>query len=400
MPPLVRYFGFSVLLTAAGLVFAVVYGGVAGLIAIAVLSVLEVCLSFDNAVVNAKVLKGMSPFWRKMFLYVGIFIAVFGVRLVLPILLVSITTGLSFTGVFDLALSDAEAYGAYVEDAAPAIFAFGGTFLLLVFLNFMLDTDEEKEHHWLGLLERPLAKVGTLPGAATVLSAAYVIAAAELASPDKRETVLFSGLAGIVVYYAVQMLSAALDGKKPGAVEDAEGEIAEETRQPTLSSDEDGRTVTNAATGRTTVTNTATKTVAAAGLGAFLYLEVLDASFSFDGVIGAFAISNDIFVIMVGLAIGAFWVRSLTIFMVDKGTLDAYRYLEHGAMWAIGFLAAIMLAEQAFHVSEYITGLTGVVFIIAAAITSVVVTRREAAEAGDDPHQGRHTADRKTLSTR
>ena len=88
------------------------------------------------------------------------------------------------------------------------------------------------------------------------------------------------------------------------------------------------------------------------GLGAFLYLEVLDASFSFDGVIGAFAISSDIFIIALGLGIGAFWVRSLTIYMVDKGTLDEYRYLEHGAMWAIGFLAAIMILELRFHISE------------------------------------------------
>lgn len=68
-----------------------------------------------------------------------------------------------------------------------------------------------------------------------------------------------------------------------------------------------------------------------AGIGGFLYLEVLDASFSFDGVIGAFAITSDVVVIMLGLAIGAMFVRSMTIYLVEKGTLEAYIYLEHGA---------------------------------------------------------------------
>lgn len=126
---MLRYFGFSVGLTVAALVTAVVFGGPAALLAVAVLGVLEVCLSFDNAVVNAKVLRRMSPLWRKLFLYVGIFIAVFGMRLLLPIVLVSVTASLSIPEVWDLALSDQEAYGSAVEDAAEAIYTFGGIFL-------------------------------------------------------------------------------------------------------------------------------------------------------------------------------------------------------------------------------------------------------------------------------
>ena len=74
----------------------------------------------------------------------------------------------------------------------------------------------------------------------------------------------------------------------------------------------------------------------------FLYLELIDASFSFDGVVGAFAISQQIFVIAAGLGIGACYIRSLTVFLVRKGTLQEYIYLEHGAHWAIGALAVLL----------------------------------------------------------
>jgi hypothetical protein len=95
-----------------------------------------------------------------------------------------------------------------------------------------------------------------------------------------------------------------------------------------------------------------------------MYLEVLDASFSFDGVIGAFAITNDVVIIMLGLAIGAMFVRSMTVFLVEKGTLQEFVYLEHGAHYAIGILALIMFASVEYHIPEWFTGLSGVAFII------------------------------------
>ncbi|GAB3326829.1 DUF475 domain-containing protein [Geodermatophilus aquaeductus] len=350
---MLRYFGFSVGLTVAALVTAVFFGGPAALLAVAVLGVLEVCLSFDNAVVNAKVLRRMSPLWRKLFLYVGIFIAVFGMRLLLPIVLVSVTASLSIPEVWNLALSDQEAYGSAVEDAAEAIYTFGGIFLLMIFLNFLFD--EDRDIHWLSWLEKPLAKAGKLPYLAIVIALAVIYLGSQIADDDKYATVLVSGLAGLFTYLLIGGLNELME--------------APET-------DDDDVTATGESTSRDGV-GTATKAVAGAGAAAFLYLEVLDASFSFDGVIGAFAISSDIFVIALGLGIGAFWVRSLTIYMVDKGTLDEYRYLEHGAMWAIGFLAAIMILELRFHISEYVTGLTGLLFIVAAVISSVLATRRD-----------------------
>ncbi|MGY1730504.1 DUF475 domain-containing protein [Geodermatophilus sp. SYSU D01045] len=355
---MLRYFGFSVGLTVAALVTAVLFGGPAALLAVAVLGVLEVCLSFDNAVVNAKVLRRMSPLWRKLFLYVGIFIAVFGMRLLLPIVLVSVTAQLSISEVWDLALSDQEAYAENVEAAAEAIYTFGGIFLLMIFLNFLFD--EERDIHWLSWLERPLAKAGKLPYLAIVIALAVIYVGSQIADDDKYATVLMSGLAGLFTYLLIGGLNELMEAPE---TDDEDDDVT-----PT------GQTAGNGAGG------TATKAVAGAGFAAFLYLEVLDASFSFDGVIGAFAISSDIFIIALGLGIGAFWVRSLTIYMVDKGTLDEYRYLEHGAMWAIGFLAAIMILELRFHISEYVTGLTGLLFIVAAVISSIVVSRRERAE--------------------
>jgi hypothetical protein len=355
---MLRYFGFSVGLTVTALATAVWFGGAAALLAVAVLGVLEVCLSFDNAVVNAKVLKRMSPLWRKLFLYVGIFIAVFGMRLLLPIVLVAVTAQLSIPEVWDLALSDQEAYASSVESAAEAIYTFGGIFLLMIFLNFLFD--EEREIHWLTWLERPLSKAGKLPYLAIIIALAVIYTGSQIADDDKYATVLVSGLAGLFTYLVIGGINELME-----APED---------------DDADDVTATGGSTTGGGAGGTATKAVAGAGLAAFLYLEVLDASFSFDGVIGAFALSSDIFVIALGLGIGAFWVRSLTIYMVDKGTLEQYRYLEHGAMWAIGFLATIMILELRFHISEYVTGLTGLVFIIAAVISSVRATRREAAE--------------------
>jgi hypothetical protein len=355
---MLRYFGFSVGLTVAALVTAVWFGGAAALLAVAVLGVLEVCLSFDNAVVNAKVLRRMSPLWRKLFLYVGIFIAVFGMRLLLPIVLVAVTAQLSIPEVWNLALTDQETYASNVESAAEAIYTFGGIFLLMIFLNFLFD--EERDVHWLGWIERPMAKVGRFPYIGIVIALAVIYVGSQIADDDKYATVLVSGLAGLFTYLLI-------------------GGLNELMEAPETDEDEDV-TPTGGSTSGGNAAGTATKAVAGAGFAAFLYLEVLDASFSFDGVIGAFALSSDIFVIALGLGIGAFWVRSLTIYMVDKGTLEEYRYLEHGAMWAIGFLATIMILELRFHISEYVTGLTGLVFIIAAVISSVRATRREAAQ--------------------
>ena len=120
---------------------------------------------------------------------------------------------------------------------------------------------------------------------------------------------------------------------------------------------------------------------AKAGLGAFLYLEMLDASFSFDGVIGAFALSNNLFVIGLGLGIGAMFVRSMTVMLVERGTLAQYAFLEHGAFYAILALSGIMLASARYAVPDTVTGLIGAGLIGLAFWSSV----RHAANGGGQP---------------
>ncbi|UMG92611.1 DUF475 domain-containing protein [Nocardioides sp. TF02-7] len=350
---MLRMFGPSFALTGVAFAAALALGGPRVLLLVFVLSILEISLSFDNAVVNAKVLQRMKPLWQTLFLTVGILIAVFGMRLVLPIVIVVITAGLGPIEAFDLAVNDPEAYQHNMEAAKEAIYAFGGMFLLMIFLDFVID--EERDVHWLRPLEVPLAKVGKLNQVSVLIALLALYGASQLAAEDKVGTVMVSGVFGLIVYLAVSGLDSLLSDEVEHMDDD------EETR-PKVGPD--GKVTQAAATG---------------GFAAFLYLEMLDASFSLDGVIGAFAISNEILVIALGLGIGAFWVRSMTIYLVRKGTLAEYIYLEHGAHWAIGALATIMLLGMKYHISEYITGIGGVVFIGLAVASSVVAKRRRSA---------------------
>jgi hypothetical protein len=329
-----------------------IFSGSIALVATAfVLAILEVTLSFDNAVVNAKYLKKMSPLWQKLFLTVGVLIAVFGMRLVFPIVIVQITAGLGFTEVIDLALNDSEKYGEELEAAKNAIYSFGGVFLLMLFLDWVF---EEKEIKWLRPLESALERVGKLASLSTVIAGISVMVGSRFAEGENAaQTVLFSGFAGLVTYLAVSGLDSVFD----------------------VESDDDEAVFEAAAAGGA---GAATTAVGKAGFSTFLYLEVLDASFSFDGVIGAFAISSNVLVIAAGLGIGALFVRSMTVYLVRQGTLGEYRYLEHGAHWAIGALAAILLLELKFHIPEAITGLLGLAFIVAALVSSIRANRAEA----------------------
>jgi hypothetical protein len=349
---MLRIFGWSTAVTVAALIGALVLGGPSYLAIVAILIVLEVSLSFDNAVVNAKLLVRMSPFWQTIFLTVGIAIAVFGMRLVFPLLLVAVTARLGPIEVINLALEGGDGPGSYaaaLHHAHPAIAGFGGMFLGMLFLDWLFE--EAREHHWLTWLERPLARIGQLEQLSVVVSAAALVLAATLLAGEAASTVMISGVLGIVTYLLVNGL---------GAQFEAAG--LEEATQPTQNVGSGGASEMVKATGK-------------AAFFLFLYLEVLDASFSFDGVVGAFAITQDIIVIAVGLGVGAFWIRSLTVYLVRRGTLDSYVYLEHGAHWAIGALSVLLLVTIAYEVPEVITGLIGVAFILAAMISSVIYNR-------------------------
>ncbi|MEV4677939.1 MULTISPECIES: DUF475 domain-containing protein [Actinomadura] len=358
---ILRTFGWSFGVTALGLLAAFFYDGPTGLALVAVLAILEISLSFDNAVVNAKVLDRMSPFWQKIFLTIGIAIAVFGMRLVFPLLIVGITAKLGPVEAFDLALNDSHRYHQLMNDAYPMIAAFGGMFLMMLFLNFVF---EERGDKWLPWLERPLARIGKLDQLAVVVAGGSLALVSWL-SADDPGNVMIAGVLGMVTYILVNGL---------GELFSEAGEDDEDEDEAAEGAAGEGREAAPA--GRSGPSSLALAT-GKAGFFLFLYLEVLDASFSFDGVIGAFAISTDPIVIALGLGIGAMYIRSLTVFLVRKGTLHEYVYLEHGAHWAIGALAVCMLISIGHHVPEWITGGLGAGLIIAAFISSIVRNRGE-----------------------
>ncbi|MDK1341978.1 DUF475 domain-containing protein [Streptomyces sp. 378] len=373
-----RTFGWSFAVTAGGLAFAAWQWGWEAFGIVLILSILEISLSFDNAVVNAGILKKMNAFWQRFFLTIGILIAVFGMRLVFPVLIVAVSAEVGPVEAVQLALDEPGRYEDLVTDAHPAIAAFGGMFLLMIFLDFIF---EDRDIKWLAWLERPLARLGKIDMLSVCVALVVLLATAmtfathahvSTGYADKSATVLLSGVAGLITYLVVGGLSGYFEDK----LEDEEEQEQEQEHEAEEKAGAEGKPVS---------------AVALAGKAAFflfLYLEVLDASFSFDGVIGAFAITNHIFWMALGLGIGAMYVRSLTVYLVRQGTLDDYVYLEHGAHYAIGALATILLITIQHQISEIITGLIGVVLIAASFLASVrrnkALATSEAGEAEQD----------------
>lgn len=312
-----------------------------------VLGVLEVSLSFDNAVVNATVLRDMDKVWQRRFLTWGIAFAVFGMRVVFPLAIVAIAARLGPIEAVRLAASNPAEYERLINAAHVGIAGFGGAFLAMVGLRFFFD--QNKEIHWIGAIERRLAKLASIDAIdiAVVLLTLYGVS--KLLPPEEAPGLITAGIFGILAFVAVEAVNSMLEPEElePGAGSGAGGGAV-------------GAAVRS-------------------GLGGFLYLNMLDSAFSFDGVIGAFALSNNIFVIALGLGIGAMFVRSMTVMLVDKGTLAQYRYLEHGAFWAILALAAIMLLSAHFHIPEVVTGLIGAVLIGFSLLWSVRYNRRRKA---------------------
>jgi hypothetical protein len=373
MPVVLKTFGWSFAVTAAGLAFAAWQWGWEAFGIVLILSILEISLSFDNAVVNAGILKKMNAFWQKIFLTIGILIAVFGMRLVFPVAIVAISAKVGPIEAVQLAMDNPERYEALVTDAHPAIAAFGGMFLLMILLDFIF---EDRDIKWLGWLERPLAKLGKVDMLSVCIALIILLVTAmtfatnahtSTGYADKSATVLLSGVAGLITYLIVGGLSSFFENKLEEE-EEREHEAEEKAKA-------EGKEVS------------ALGLAGKAAFFLFLYLEVLDASFSFDGVIGAFAITNHIFWMALGLGIGAMYVRSLTVYLVRQGTLDDYVYLEHGAHYAIGALAVILLITIEHEISEIITGLIGVVLIAASFLSSVQRNRRLEA-AGESADEG------------
>ncbi len=303
-----------------------------------VLAILEISLSFDNAVVNAMKLEGMSEKWRHRFITWGILIAVFGMRFLFPLMVVAIFAGVNIKFVLDMALNDVNQYTHYLELTHAPIVTFGGSFLLMLFMDYF--TEKNKEVHWINFVEERFQKLNNYRGICT-FTTVCALGLLMLKIPfEMRYSVFMSGLAGIITYLCIDGLAEWLERRQEARA----------------------KACANA--------------VKCSGLIGFLYLELIDASFSLDGVLGAFALSQDIIIITIGLFIGAMFVRSLTIMLVEKKTLAQYVYLEHGAHWAIGTLAILMFVSTFHEVPEVVTGLLGLVFILSALVSSILHNRK------------------------
>jgi hypothetical protein len=190
----------------------------------------------------------------------------------------------------------------------------------LVALNFFLDA--EKETHRLWYIEKYLQKIWALKSIEIIVTMLVVYIIGSFLPATEHLTFLVASMRWIIVFVLMEWIATVLQTSKWG------------------------------------ITN-----IHKVWLSLFLYLEVLDASFSFDWVIGAFALSKNIFIIALGLWIWAMFVRSLTIMLVRQWTLMKYKYLEHGAFWAIFALAAIMFLNTLFHISETLTWILWAIFI-------------------------------------
>jgi len=346
---MLEYFLGSYILTIAGVIGAYLWGehvhagsGFACVFIVLVLAVLETSLSFDNAVVNAMKLEKMSSVWRHRFLTWGIAIAVFGMRFLFPVLVVAIFANKDMLTVTKMALMDSDTYAGYLHATHAPIVTFGGMFLIMLFLNYFFN--HEKTVHWIAPIESKLSHLDHIKGIEIIISMLILIYLHTFIPEEAKLSVLISGMAGIITYLTIDGVAHFL-------------EKHEEIR----------------------AAQCAANTVKCTGLISFIYLELIDASFSLDGVLGAFALSKDVLIITIGLAIGAMFVRSLTIMLVEKKTLTQFLYLEHGAHWAIGALSIIMLVSTVKDVPEVVTGLIGLVFIVAALISSILYNRRKLA---------------------
>ena len=340
-----EYFKFSFITTIIGLIAAYFWGnyrvpgsGFVALFIVCVLAILETSLSFDNAVINATKLEKMSKEWQHRFLTWGIIIAVFGMRLVFPISIVSIFAKLPFWETAKITLTDVDKYTHYLHLTHAPVLFFGAAFLLMLFFHYFFD--EKKETHWIKWLEKPLSHLGNIQGIETALTLTIAFIFQGLLPEASRLPVILAAINGVILYLLIHGLSEWMNEHQPKS-------------DPS-----------------------AIKQTFKAGLVSFLYLELIDASFSLDGVLGAFALSKDIIIITLGLAIGAMFVRSFTIMLVEKKTLKQYKYLENGAHWAIGVLAFIMFVSTLHEVPEVITGLAGLILILWSFISSIVENKK------------------------
>ena len=331
-----HYFRNSIIFTIVCLViwFFVGYyqGGIwtwfSSLFIVAVLGILETSISFDNAIVNTTVLKNMNDLWRHRFLTWWILIAVIGMRIIFPLLIVSLFGSVSPREALRLAILDAEQYATILDYAHIPILWFGGAFLMMVWLRYFFNPNKDTHRIW--LLEHYMQKMHKMESVEIAIVLIIMLVFGSYMDMKTMLNFMISGVIGIIVYIFVDWFASILQSKELHVID-----------------------------------------VAKSSAMSFLYLEVLDASFSLDGVIGAFALSKNLLVIALWLGIGAYFVRSMTIYLYEKWTLNTYKYLENGAFWAICILAMMMFLGTIVYVPEVLTWLIGIVVIALSILSSL-----------------------------
>jgi hypothetical protein len=263
---------------------------------IAGLCLFETITSIDNAIINAEVLSTMKERARRWFLIWGLLFAVFAIRGLLPWLIVWMSTpALGPVGALTATFSSDPLVIAAIGQSAPVLLIGGGTFLLFLFL------------HWLFLEEKHFGLRGeeyiSSKGVWFFAVVSIILAALVWFALGRNPLMAFGSVVGSTAFFIVH-------GFRQNAQE------AERNLLHGGMSD----------------------------VSKIFYLEVIDATFSIDGVIGAFAFTLSVPLILIGNGLGAFVVRELTIRNIEK--IRTYRFLKNGAMYSIFFLGIIMVMDS------------------------------------------------------
>jgi hypothetical protein len=276
------------------------------LLTIAGLCLFETITSIDNAIINAEVLSTMSQKARQWFLIWGLLFAVFVIRGALPWLIVwASAPSLGPVGAFTATFSSDPAVVAAIAQASPILLVGGGTFLLFLFLHWIFL--EEKEYGICG--ERYIATKGVWFFAVVSIFLAGIVWLAI----GKNPMMAFGAVVGSSAFFIVHGFR----------------QNAEEHERKMVSGD-------------------------LSDISKIFYLEIIDATFSIDGVMGAFAFTMAVPLIIIGNGIGALIVRELTVRNVD--TIRNYRYLKNGAMYSILVLGIIMILDGfGAQIPEYVS---------------------------------------------
>ncbi len=287
------------------------------LLTIVGLSLFEIITSIDNAIINAEVLTTMSKKARKWFLLWGMLFAVFVVRGVLPLLIIwASAPHIGIMGALTATFSNDPKVAEAIEASSPILLMGGGTFLVFLFF------------HWLFLETKHFG----LRGERFIQSKGVWFYA------------IVSILLSLVVWYSLQvnpfLAFGAVVGSTAFFVIHGFREQAEKQEQQLVKG-----------------------TSGLSDLSKIMYLEVLDATFSIDGVVGAFAFTFSVPLILIGNGIGAVVLRQLTISNIDR--IKKYKYLKNGAMYSILVLGTIMVLDSlGVHIPHWLSPVVTIVTVI------------------------------------